>query len=144
MGFNFSKISIKKLNNIDFENLKINTNIDIPDINKLDSDLLKTKDEILDIKFNYIIDYEPNFVKIELSGNIILSIDLKTTKEILKKWEDKQMSEDFKIGLFNLILRKANIKAIQLEDELNIPLHIRLPTLKKQEIQKEKSEEKQE
>ena len=42
------------------------------------------------------------------------------------------MTEEFRILLFNIILRKANIKALELEEQMNLTLHIPLPTLKKQ------------
>ncbi|MBR9701473.1 hypothetical protein GOV13_00960 [Candidatus Pacearchaeota archaeon] len=130
IGFNFNKINVEKTST-NFEDLKIKTNIDVSEIKKVKSDFLKQKDELINIDFTYNIDYNPKIAKIKLSGNVILADKLKTIKEILKKWEDKKMEEDFKINLFNIILRKSNLKAMQLEDELNLPLHINLPFLKK-------------
>jgi len=37
------------------------------------------------------------------------------------------------VFLFNIILKKSTLKALQIEEELNIPLHMQLPSLKKQE-----------
>ncbi|GAG20549.1 unnamed protein product, partial [marine sediment metagenome] len=65
----------------------------------------------------------------------------KIAKDILKEWNDKKMSEDFRITLFNIILRKSNLKAIQLEDEMNLPIHIQLPSLKKEDQVSEKKNE---
>ena len=45
-------------------------------------------------------------------------------------WKDKKMPDDFRNTLFNLILRKASLKALQLEEEMNLPIHMQLPTLK--------------
>ena len=56
----------------------------------------------------------------------------KKIKEILKQWKNKKISEDFKIPLFNLILRKSNVKTLELEEEMGLPLHIPLPHLKNQ------------
>lgn len=132
MGFNFSKISIEKFSD-KLEKLKIKTNIDISDIKPLENSLIKTNDSLLAVKFIYVVDYEPNFAKIELSGTILFEIDSKIAKEILNNWKDKNIPEDFKLTLFNLILRKSNVKALQLEDDLNLPLHISLPSLKKED-----------
>ena len=44
--------------------------------------------------------------------------------------KDKKMPENFRMTLFNLILRKSSLKALQLEEEMNLPTHIQLPTLK--------------
>jgi hypothetical protein len=56
-------------------------------------------------------------------------LEPKDVKSVLKDWKEKKVSDDFKIKLFNQILNKCNLKALQLEDELNIPPHFRLPTL---------------
>ncbi len=132
VGFNFNKINIEKLSD-KVDNLKINTDIDISEIKEIKSDFFKTKEDIITVKFFYNINYEPNFAKIEFVGNVLLAIESKTTKNILKQWKDKKMSEEFKITLFNIILRKSNLKALQLEDEINLPLHISLPSLKQKE-----------
>src|SRR3989344_7327551 len=130
MGFNFDKISIERfLDNI--TDMKISTNIDISDIIKLNPGILKTKEEILGVKFNYIIDYQENIAKIELAGKILLALEPKQAKEVLKQWDDKKVPDEFRITLFNFIFRKANIKAIQLEDEMNLPIHIPLPKIGK-------------
>ena len=52
-------------------------------------------------------------------------------KEVLEDWKKKKLSDSFQEILFNIILRKANIKALELEEELNLPFHINLPSIKK-------------
>jgi len=131
IGFNFNKINIEK-NSTNFEDLKIKTNIDVSEIKDVKSNFLKSNEELINIQFTYNIDYNPKIAKIELSGNVILADKPKVIKDILKRWEDKKMEEEFKINLFNIILRKSNLKAMQLEDEMNLPLHISLPFLKKE------------
>jgi hypothetical protein len=133
IGFNFEKISVERFQER-VEELKFNTKIDISAINPLKSDIIKTKEELLKIDFIYSVVYEPNFAKLELAGNIILSVEPKIAREILKGWKDKQTSEDFRIFMFNIILRKSNIKALQLEDELGLPPHIPLPSLSKENV----------
>ena len=137
IGFNFNKINVEKLKE-PVEGMKINTNISIPELKEIKQTILKTKDDTIGVKFVYTIDYSPEIAKIEFSGSILINIESKLTKEILKQWEDKKMPDDFKIVLFNLILRKSNVKSLQFEDELNLPLHINLPSLKKQEISENK------
>jgi len=132
VGFNFSKISIEKFSD-KIDKLKIKTNIDISDISSVENVLLKTKNSIISVKFIYIIDYDPHFAKIELSGNILFEIEEDLAKEIIKNWKNKTIPEDFKLVLFNTILRKSNVKSLQLEDDMNLPLHISLPSLKKAE-----------
>ncbi len=114
------------------KNLKISTKIDIPEIKNIKPDFFKIKEEIIQIKFSYNINYNPDIAKIELAGDLLLAVDSKAVKDILKQWKDKEMSEDFRIDLFNIILRKSSLKALQLEDEMNLPAHISLPFLKKE------------
>jgi hypothetical protein len=128
-GFNFKKISVEKLAEKANE-LKINTKIDILDIQSIKSDFIKTKDELLGVDFSYIVDYEPGFAKIEFKGSIVVSLDFREGKDVLRRWKDKKMSNEFQVNLFNIILRKSNIKALELEDEMNLPLHIPFPSLK--------------
>ena len=129
VGFNFSKISAERESN-QVDNLEVKSSIDIKDVDKAKSDLFK-EEEIVGFKFNYIIDYSPNFAKIIFEGSILLLIDEKTSKNILKDWKKKEVSEDVKVPLFNLILQKANIKALGLEEELGLPPHLPLPKIKK-------------
>jgi len=132
IGFNFEKINIEKLSD-KAGNIKINTKIDISDIKEIKSTLFKTKEGIVKVKFIYDINYEPGFAKVEFEGNVLFSLEPKAAKDLVNQWKKKKISEDFRTDLFNFILRKSNLKALQLEDEMNLPLHIPLPSLKKQE-----------
>lgn len=131
IGFNFTKINMEKFSDRG-KNLKISTKIDIPEIKTIKPDFFKIKEEIIQIKFSYNINYNPDIAKIELAGDLLLAVEPKAAKDILKQWKDKEMSEDFRIDLFNIILRKSSLKALQLEDEMNLPAHISLPFLKKE------------
>ena len=65
-----------------------------------------------------------------ITSTIIILINRE--KEINKS----SVIKELRMNLFNLILRKSNIKALELEDEMNLPLHIPFPPLrmdKKQE-----------
>jgi len=133
IGFNFEKMSIERFQER-VDEIKFNTKVDISAINPLKSDIIKTKEELLKVDFVYSVLYEPNFAKLELTGNLILSVEPRIAREVLKGWKDKQTSEDFRIFMFNIILRKSNIKALQLEDELGLPPHIPLPSLNRENI----------
>jgi len=138
IGFNFTKINIEKTKEPSevIEKLSTNIKIDLPEIKEIKSHILKTKDELLGISFAYRVEYEPEVAKINLEGKIILSADSKTVKEILKQWKKKSMPEDFRLLVFNIILKKSTLKALHLEEELNLPLHMPLPSFKKEEKEK--------
>src|SRR3989339_644901 len=101
IGFNFSKISINKESD-NFKGLKINTNINIQEIKEIKTNILKGKEEILGVKFNYLLNYEPNIAIIEFEGNILIETDVESMKDIIRKWGTKKISEDFKICVYFL------------------------------------------
>jgi len=129
--FRFNKISIEKLSD-SFKEIKINSKINISDIEILKPEAIKREEEVIQVNFNYSILYNPEIAKIDFKGRVLLVADKEKAKEIEEMWENKKMTEEFRITLFNIILRKANIKALELEEEIGLPLHISLPTLKKQ------------
>lgn len=129
IGFNFNKVYIERFSD-NLKELKINTNIDIKNVKQLKQELFHTKEEIIEVKFGYDIDYSPDIAKLSLSGNIILLVDSKTAKKFVKEWKNKKIPEEDKLTIFNVIMKKSNLKAIQLEDEMNLPLHISLPSVK--------------
>lgn len=127
-GFNFTKINAEKKKD-SFKDLKLETKIDIEEIKEIKSNFLKSKDSFLTVKFSYDIDYQPEVANISFKGNILLAVDSKKLKDILKDWKDKKISDEFRLIVFNLILKKSTIKALQLEEELNLPTHFRLPSI---------------
>jgi hypothetical protein len=104
VSFNFKKISVEKFSD-NFDKLTAGTNIDITDIAPLKQDLFKTKEEFVGVKFLFTLNYEPKIAKIELGGDIIVSLDPAIVRNIVKDWKEKKISEEFRIDLFNTILR---------------------------------------
>lgn len=131
IGFNFTRVNMEKFSD-DYKDLKIKTHIDIVDVKQTKSEIIQTKEVLFEIKFNYSIVYEPKIAKISFSGKLLFLVDPKTAKSFSKQWKDKKFPEEHKITLFNVILKKTNLRSLQLEDELNLPLHISLPSLKEE------------
>lgn len=132
LGLNFTKLNAEKFS-VETKGVKIGTHIDLSEIREVKTDFFSSKEKVLGIKFSYEIDYEPNFAKIKLAGNILVSIEEQRFDKILEGWKTKNLPEEFRLGIFNLILKKSSLKALQLEEELNIPLHIAMPFLKLQD-----------
>ncbi len=130
MGFNLNKINAeRKLNKPEGE-LKINSNVNVDEIKEAKSDLLKTREELLAITFSYKIDYNPDLASVEVGGNLVVSVDSKLAKNVLKEWKDKKIPDEFRLAIINLILRKATLKTLELEDQLNLPTHMPMPSLR--------------
>ncbi|MDP2672745.1 MAG: hypothetical protein Q8O84_02950 [Nanoarchaeota archaeon] len=132
LGINFTKLNAEKFST-DTKGIKIGTHIDLSEIREVKADFFSSKEKVLGIKFSYEIDYDPNFAKIKLAGNILVSTDETKFNQILEGWKEKNLPDDFRLSIFNLILKKSSLKALQLEEELNIPLHISMPFLKPQD-----------
>lgn len=137
IGFNFTKILVEKKESLK-QQPQVKTSVDIPKIKEISSDLFKSNETPLEIKFSYNIYYEPKIAELSFEGSLLTLIDPKEAKEILKKWKKKDFSEEFKLFVFNIILRKSNIRALQLEDEIGLPPHFQLPSLKLQDKEKKK------
>ncbi len=122
IGSKFLEINAKR--NPDFSGkLGLKTNIQIISLKKVK----KTKDT-LKITYTFEIDYVDLGI-IKIKGNLFILSDSKTIEKILKNKEDKEYNTLEYIELTNLIIRKASIKAFELEEELGLPIHIKLPTL---------------
>ncbi|MEM4181842.1 MAG: hypothetical protein QXX68_01675 [Candidatus Pacearchaeota archaeon] len=126
LGFNLTKISGWKNQNFK-GTLEINNSINISSIEKHEVNLLK--EDVLKIDFSFKVTYK-DFAEILLEGFTLLKTDSKTFKEVLKEWKDKKLNNDFQTVVLNLIMQKCSIRAIELEEELGLPIHIRLPSLK--------------
>jgi hypothetical protein len=100
------------------------------------SDFLKSSDELIAVKFEYTITYEKDVAVLKFYGAIVVSVESKQAKEILKQWKDKKVPEEFRLNIFNIILRKSSLRALQFEEEFNLPPHIPLPSFKAAEDKK--------
>jgi len=128
VGFNLLKMSVERKEAIEGE-IKVNSKADISDIKKEKVELVKGK-ETLRMSFEFSIIYEPDFAKIEFEGFVLLVEEKNKADIILKEWKKKKIDNAIKEQVFNLILRKCNIKAFSLEEDLNLPTHFPLPRLK--------------
>lgn len=124
VGFKYTKVIVER-NEENKGDLKITPNINLQSIDKFKSE---SKQEILEIKFNFNIDYD-SLGKIELTGRMLLSADSKTVKDALEGWKNKKLDNNINMIILNVIMQKASIKALQLEEEMNLPPHIQLPRL---------------
>jgi hypothetical protein len=137
IGFNFTKIQAERFKDR-AESIKFSTKINLSSIEPINSEALKTKEEIVRINFTYTLSYEPEFAKVELSGYAVLALDAKLAKEVIKGFKDKGTSDEFRVFVLNVILKKVNLKALQLEEELGLPLHLPLVSLNKDSLKEKK------
>ena len=136
IGFNFTKILAHK--NPDIKLGKgITTSIEYRDIRKEKVDIFKDR-EVLNFLFSFLIIYQGQDGKekhgeLSFEGNMLFSVTPDESKEVLKLWKKKQIPKQFNIALSNFVLRKCSIKALQLQEELNLPQYPELPSLRPKE-----------
>jgi len=103
--------------------IEITTNIKINSIEKI-----KEVKEAAKLSYAFEVDYG-ELGKIAIEGILFLSGDAKTIKTLLKTQKDKEFDSQEYMAVTNVILQKASIKAFELEEELGLPIHVKLPTL---------------
>ena len=131
-GFNLTKILAERQEE-DGQGIRVDQNIDIKDIKE--EKIPITNNKALKIKFTLTVTYSKDFGKIEFEGSIMTLPDEGEFKSIMDSWKDKKIPENMRLGIFNFIMIKCNIKALYLEDEMGMPLHVPMPRLTK-EVQK--------
>ena len=109
LGFNFKKISCERKKPLKGQ-LKINSNININDIEEEKSDLIKNQD-LLKFHFTFLIDYSKS-AEVIFQGIVLIAVDKKEKIKILKDWKKKKFEEKYRLPLFNMILNKCNILRI--------------------------------
>jgi|APSaa5957512622_1039677.scaffolds.fasta_scaffold145964_2 hypothetical protein len=126
IGFNLTKISVQR-DEAQKKQSQINQDINIKDVKE--EDIPISKDKAIKITFNLTISYSDDFAKIEFEGSVLILPDKEELEKFMEGWKDKKIPETTRIPLFNFIMGKCNIKALALEDEMNLPLHIPMPRI---------------
>ncbi len=134
IGFNIEEITGKKTQ--EFKRYNINTNITFNNVEKSRLDVLK-EGEVLKLSFKFNVDYKDADSKSEdlksevaILGSILLMVDKELSKEFLKSWKNKEIPKDKMVTLYNFILKKCSVRALQLEEDLNLQPHIPFPQVR--------------
>ena len=153
VGFNFKQISVEKNKEVTSDS-KLRMDIEIKDIQEQKTELFGDKD-VINFEYEFNLLYEPDVAKLNFKGGLLMLIeDKELVKEINESWKkDKKIPNRLLLPMRNLILSRCHLKALQLEEDLNLPQHTpppRLVTQPKEGIINtnqlnlgEKSEEKQ-
>ena len=126
IGFNLTKILVKKKEKIQGQ-LNVNQNIDVTDIKP--EKIPISENEALKIYFKFIIEYSDDTAKLEFEGIVISIPEKEELKRFLDTWKRKQLPEEMKALVFNFIMNKCNVLALNIEDDMALPYHIPMPRL---------------
>jgi len=125
VGFNFTKILAEREGPAEGK-VNISMTLDIDSMTK--ESLQAISQTVVKSDFNFLVKYE-KMAKLEFKGSIYFTAEDEKIKEIMKKWKDKKVPDDIRVPLYNLILTKSNIRALELEDEFGLPTHIPMPKM---------------
>ena len=134
-GFNFTKVVAER--SPDFEvGSNISTNIEFVDIKNEETDITREDSNALRVSFKFSVSYnekdkkDSNNAEISFLGFIIIITTKDEANDILKEWKKKALPNSFRVPIFSFILKRCSARALQLEDELNLPLHVPIPQIK--------------
>lgn len=132
IGFNYDKLVAEKKKKLK-PPLKIKTNISINDVKEEKSTTVAKGESLLRLDFLYKLDYG-DMASVEVGGHIHYLLDDIDAKEVVKEWKkEKKFNKThgkFVKEVYNMALIKCAVKALLLAQEVNLPPHIQLPTIK--------------
>ena len=124
-GFRFTKISSERQNESEGK-LEIKPNINLKTIEKFKSE--NSKQESLKVEFTFSLEYT-NLGSVSLEGKLFLLVDQKTMKDAITGWKNKNLDNEINLIILNVIMQKASLRALELEEEMGLPPHVQIPRL---------------
>lgn len=133
IGFSINKINAEVKEKVK-DKVDIKTNINIPSISQ---EKIKLNNNEIPIKldFEITIKYQPEVATLFFGGSVVISVEKKQSKKILEDWKNKKINPEIQTPLFNFIMTKTNLKALKIEEDLNLPPHIPLPKVSSKQNQ---------
>lgn len=130
VGFNFDKITVEKINLIKGP-VQVKNDMAIKNVEQHELVLGKKKEDVLKFSFEFSSKYDPKIGLIEIKGHILFMDAPSEIKRIMDGWKKKKViPQDLMSHLLNTVLIRCNVKTLVLAHDVNLPPHIRLPTIK--------------
>tara|TARA_Y100000034_G_scaffold14075_1_gene14713 strand:- start:22073 stop:22495 length:423 start_codon:yes stop_codon:yes gene_type:complete len=133
IGFNFTKISVKRENSIT-GNISIKKKVGIENLRTKEMGL-STNQGALEIDFTYGVSFlnekKKNVGNIDLAGNFVFLNEKKLITEVIKQYKkDRSIKQEIITPLLNYTFAKCTLEALLLSKEVNLPMPVQLPKLK--------------
>jgi hypothetical protein len=126
VGFNFTRIVAERKGSL-VGTVNINNTITLKDIAEAKLGL-GTDRGAIKISFVFKSDYNPNFASIQLEGDVLMLIESQRQASVIDRWKtSRALAKDLAEPVMNHILERANIQALLLSKDLNLPSPVRLP-----------------
>ncbi|MBT4334582.1 hypothetical protein HOD61_02075 [archaeon] len=129
IGFNFDRIIVEKLGKIQ-KGMKVKNNLTIKGLTKEEISVGDSND-VVKLDFDFSVSYEPSIGNISLQGHLMFMEEKKKIEELIVEWnKTKQLPKDITPLILNTVLGKCNVKALLMSQEVSLPPHIRMPSIK--------------
>jgi hypothetical protein len=137
VGINLSKISSEKTGDVKGK-VSVNNNVVIKSVEEAKLGLAM-KEKGVQIGFAFTSTYEPKIGTIAMEGRVLLLESEENAKSIIANWQKtKKLPPLLMQQVFTTILRKCNIKALIISEDLGLPSPIRLPEVRVKAAEKTK------
>lgn len=129
IGFNFTKVSAERNPAVSGQ-VNISNNLAVKDVKKEEMGIAGNDQLGLKVSFEFSSKYEPNMGNIMIHANVLALEKKEEGEKILKEWEkNKKLPDSFMRQALSFMLRRCNIKALVLAEDLNLPSPVPLPKL---------------
>ena len=140
VSFVFDKMSAEKTGKIT-DKVNINHNFNISNVEKSEVNI-QGKKQVLKVSFDFAVNYEPNIGNIKMNGYLNYLDKEEELTKLTSQWKkDKKLPVGITSLVLNTVLTRANIKALMLSQEVNLPPQIQLPKAVPSEMAEAKQED---
>ncbi len=126
IGYNFTKIEANRIREVSGK-VDISSSVKIVSVEEKEIEVLN-KQKVLEIGFEFAVEYRENFGKIEMSGKLLY--EGKNMKDVLKLWKkEKKLPESVDLEVKNFLFKRCLTLAIILADEIRFPSPLPFPVV---------------
>jgi len=132
VGFKFKKIAAERFKEPGSK-IKLSSDFNTGKPKKEDDSLMNNFKEVFSVDFDYTLTYE-EISKIIFEGEIFFTFEEGDEKE--------KISLENRKHFLRFVLAKTHVELLHLEEQLNLPFHIKPPQINSEEIEEENKPKK--
>lgn len=126
---NLHKILAERNLNSKGGQIKIDNNVSLKNVEDMSFSMEGKKG--LKFSFAFTCNYEPDFGKIIVEGQVLYMGEAKKVEQIKTDWnKDKRIAMDVMEEIINASLHKGNIQAIKISEDVSLPSPLPLPKVR--------------
>lgn len=127
VGFHYTKLSVEMHQPLRGK-ISVKNDLNIQDVKEQPLPGVKGPHKTVSFQFVFTVSYAPHIADIVITGDVYYAAAPKVIDDVLATWKSKKkVSSDVSLDVLNYALQKCNIRALEMSQELNLPLHLPLP-----------------